>query len=203
MKLLIKCLIALTIVACANSYAEDDALKLKLFRSGGIQQGKWQPEVLEGSDANVANMMKRAGNMSICMDMAKQIVKDYQHENSPTNKCTREVVNDSASTAEVDVTCESGTHIHSSLVRINDKTFTSEATITTKDKRERHMKVRYTYQGECTGDGVIQFDKDSQVCKAMQKKTQGADMSAMCTRLQGKMRETCEENMKNVQASCK
>jgi len=41
------------------------------------------------------------------------------------------------------------------------------------------------------------------VCKAMQKKTQGADMSAMCTRLQGKMRETCEENMKNVQASCK
>jgi len=199
---LLKYFFALAVLLVATVHADETMGNLKLFKSGGMQHGKWQVEILEGSDPNMANMMKHAGNMSICMDIAKQLAKDYQHNNAPANSCTPKVVKDSDNSTEVDVSCESGTHIHSLLTRENDKTYLAESTVTTQNKSERHMKFRYTYQGECSGEGVIQFDKNSSVCKMMREKSQGGDMTAMCARLQDKMREQCEQNMKNAIASC-
>jgi len=184
-----------------SANADDVMQSLKLFKSGGMQHGKWQIEMLEGSDSKMTGMMKQAGNMSICIDIAKQLSKDYQRD-TQANSCTHKVLKDSADSAEVDVTCESGSHIHSLISRENDKTYMADSTISTKDHADRHMKLRYTYQGECTGDGLVQFDKNSPMCKMVREKSQGRDMTAMCARLQDKMREQCEQNMKNAMASC-
>ena len=200
MKRLATVLAGISIMSFA-AHADDVMESLKLFKSGGMQHGKWQIEMLEGSDPKMAGMMKQAGNMSICIDIAKQLSKDYQRDNQ-SNSCTHKVLQDSANSAEVDVSCDSGSHIHSSITRENDKTYLADSTITTRDHSERHMKFRYTYQGECTGDGMVQFDKNSPMCKMMREKTQGKDMTAMCARLQAKMREQCEQNMKNAMASC-
>jgi len=198
---LLKCLIVLTALLFATAHADDTMESLKIFKSGGLQHGKWQLELLEGSDPNMANMMKHAGNMSICMDMAQQLAKDYQH-GGQTSTCTRKVIKDMDSSAEVEVSCESGSNIRSQITRESGKTYLVNSTMISGDKSERHMKFRYTYQGECSGDGVVQFDKNSAACKMMREKAQGTDMTAMCARLQDKMREQCEENMKNAMASC-
>ncbi|HEX2586457.1 MAG TPA: DUF3617 family protein [Steroidobacteraceae bacterium] len=200
MKRLASILIGISIVSF-TAHADGAMESLKLFKSGGMQHGKWQIEMLEGSDPKMAGMLKQAGNMSICIDIAKQLSKDYQRENQ-TNSCTHKVIKDSSDSAEVEVTCESGSHIHSLITRENDKTYTADSTISTRDQSDRHMKFRYTYQGECTGDGLVQFDKNSPMCKMVREKSQGKDMTAMCARLQDKMREQCEQNMKNAMASC-
>ncbi len=190
-------------VAATTVRADDAMEKLKLFQSGGMQHGKWQVEMLEGTDPSMQQMMQKAGKMSICMDIAKQVAKDYQHDNADANSCTHKIIKDSASSAEVEIECAGGSHVHSILTRDGDKAYIADGTFTSKDNKPRHMKARYTYLGECSGnDGAIQFDKDSPACKMMRAKTQGVDMTAMCARLQDKMREQCEQNIKNLQASC-
>jgi hypothetical protein len=202
MKSIIKLLAVSSLVFCASAWADDVMENLKVFKNGGLQHGKWKIELLEGSDAKIADMMRKTGGMSICMDIAKQMAKDYQRESSQGNNCTHKVIRESASEAEVDVSCENGSTIHSHITRDSSTVFNSDVLITKADGSSRHMKFRYTNQGECTGDGVVQLDKNSPACKMMQKNTKGADMTAMCVRLQGDMREQCEKNMKNMMAAC-
>jgi len=186
-----------------TAHAGDAVESLKLFKSGGLQHGKWQIEVLESSDPKMSGMMKQAGNMSICTDIARQIAKDYQRDNGQTSSCIYKVIEDTTSSAELEANCDNGSHIHSSIKREGEKTYISESTFITKDQHEHHMKTRLTNQGDCSeNEGVVQFDKNSPMCKMMREKTQGKDMTAMCARLQDKMREQCEQNMKNAMASC-
>jgi len=202
MKRLIESLLVIALLMCPLAYADEGLENLKFFKSGGMQHGKWQMELLEGGDPQVRQGMEKMGKMSICMDMAKQMAKDYRHDDSQTNSCTRKVIKDSASTAELDVFCDSGSHIHSVITRDGDKSYIVDANVTRKDGKTTHMKARYTYQGECTGEGMVQFDKDSRACQMMRKNTKGADMSAMCVKLPEQMRAQCETNMKQAQASC-
>ncbi len=202
MKRLFTLLLAAIALTATMTYADEGLDSLKLFKSGGIQHGKWQLELLEGSDPSMQQMMQKAGKMSICMDMAKQLARNFQYDKQQTNTCTHRVINESTDSAEVDVTCESGSHIHSLISRDGDKAYNVETDITTKDGKPRHMKMHYQYLGECSNDGLIQFDKDSAACKMIRKNAQGADMSAMCAKLPEKMRAQCETNMKQAQASC-
>lgn len=201
MKSIIQLLLVFLLLTSVSLRADDTMDNLKIFKNGALQHGKWKIELLEGSDPKVSEMMKKTGPMSICMDIAKQMAKDYQHDNSQTKTCTPKVIKESTNQAEVETTCDNGTTIHSIVTRESNTVFTTDATITSKES-VRHMKARYTNQGECTGEGVVQMDKDSPACKMMKKNTQGADMSVMCARLQGDMREQCEKNMKNVMAAC-
>ena len=195
--------ICIAAISFTSSVLADDTMEnLKMFKSGGLQHGKWQVEALEGTDPSMQQMMQRTGKMSICMDIAKQMAKEYQHDDAQSNSCTHKIIQDSTSTAEVEVDCASGSHVHSIISRDGDKAYIIDGTVTTKDNKTRKIKARYTYQGECTGDGVVQFDKNSAACKMMREKSQGVDMAAMCARLQGDMRDQCEKNIKNMQASC-
>jgi len=203
MNSVIKSLFVTAALLCAAAHADEGMESLKFFKASGMQHGKWQVELLEGGDPQMQQGMQKMGKMSICMDLAKQMGKDYQRDNPQANSCTHKVISDSSSSAEVEVSCESGTHIHSIITRESDKNLLIDSTITSRDSKVRHMKMRYSYQGECTAnEGVVQFDKNSPVCKMMQKNTQGKDMAAMCARFQDKMREQCEQNKKNMQASC-
>lgn len=201
MKSIIQLLFVSSLLACISVHADDTMENLKIFKNGALQHGKWKIEVLDGTDPKMAEMMKKTGAMSICMDIAKQMAKDYQRDNSQTKTCTPKVISESANQAEVETTCDNGSTIHSIVTRESSTVFTTDATITSKEN-VRHMKFRYTNQGECTGEGVVQMDKNSPACKMMQKNTQGVDMTAMCARLQGDMREQCEKNMKNAMAAC-
>jgi hypothetical protein len=199
---LIKSMMVIAMLTCTAAYADEGMENLKFFKAGGMQHGKWQMELLEGGDPQMQQGMQKMGKMSICMDMAKQMAKDYRHDNAQTNSCTHKVIKDSADSAEVVVTCESGSHIHSLITRDGDKSYIVDANITSKEGKGHHMKARYTYLGECTGEGVVQFDKDSKACQMMRKNTNGTDMTAMCAKLPEKMREQCVTNMKQAQASC-
>jgi hypothetical protein len=202
MKSLIKSLTVIAMLVCPVVHADEGMENLKFFKSGGMQHGKWQMELLEGGDQQMQQGMQKLGKMSICMDIAKQMAKDYRHDNAQANSCARKIIKDSADSAEMEVTCESGSRVHSLITRDGDKSYIVDANTTSKDGKTHHMKARYTYQGECTGEGVVQFDKDSKACQMMRKNTNGADMTAMCVKLPEKMREQCEQNMKNMQASC-
>lgn len=186
----------------ATAHGDEGLENLKIFKSGGMQHGKWQMEILDGSDASMQQMMQRTGKMSVCLDIARQMAKQYQHDNTQGNSCTHKVIRNTASSAELEADCTSGSRMHSVITREDDKNYLIDGTMTSKDNKIRHLKARYTYLGECSDEGAVQFDKDSPACKMMREKTKGVDMSAMCARLQDKMREQCEQNIKNMQASC-
>jgi hypothetical protein len=135
--------------------------------------------------------------MSICADVAKQM-----SENAPVDEqtCKPKVLHNSKDAAEVDVTCTDGSHSHIKVDRENEQTFLLDSEVT-KDGKTRTMKARYTYEGACKSDAVIQLDKNSAACKTLSS-VDAAKITSMCANAPEQYRAQCEQQAKLMGNIC-
>ncbi len=188
--------IAITATQCASaaSTLED----LVIFKSGGMTQGLWRMELLSSSDPMLSQGASAVGKMSICADVAKQMSKNNQLDEQ---NCKPRLLRNSKDAAEVDVTCQDGTHSHLKLNRENDKSYLIDSEMTSKDGNKRSLQARYSYEGECKSDAVIQLDKNSSACKKMSS-MDTAKLAEMCAKAPDQYRAQCEQQMKQMGNLC-
>ncbi len=169
--------------------------ELKLFKSTPMGQGLWRMEMISSDDPQMARGAAAMGQAGICMDVAKQMGK-----NTPADdpKCTPKVLRNTDSQAEIEVSCKDGTSSRMLMTRESEKSYLMDTTVS-KDGKPRSFKVRYTHAGACKGEAMMQFDKNSPMCKQMDP----ARMLARCASLPESARATCEQQMKGLAASCK
>lgn len=191
--LLTPCLLASLWLAGA-SQAASPLSDLKLFKSSNMGQGLWRMELISSDDPQMAKGAAAMGQTALCMDMAKQAAKNTPAEDP---KCTPKVLRNTDSQAEIEVSCKDGTSSRMLMSRESEKSYLMDTTVS-KDGKPRNFKVRYTHAGACKGDAMVQFDKNSPVCKQMDP----AKMLAGCARLPEASRAACEQQMKGMAASC-
>lgn len=168
--------------------------ELKLFKSAPLSQGLWRMELVSSDDPRMALGAAAMGQTSMCMDVAKQVSKNTPAEDP---RCTPKVLQNTDTQAEVEISCKDGNSSRLLLTRESDKSYLMDTTIN-KDAQPRNLKIRYTHTGACKGDAVMQFDKNSPMCKQMDP----ARMLAGCARLPEASRAACEQQMKGLAASC-
>jgi len=157
-------------------------------------------ELLSSSDSSMQEAMGKVGKMSICVDIAKQMAKSTGTQQSD---CSTKVLRNTADAAEVDASCPSGSHSHMTMSRESKDSYLIDATITSgKDDKPRSFKARYTYEGACKSDSLVQVDKNSEACQKMKSEMKGMDMAAMCAKTPEQYRAQCEQQMKQMQAMC-
>ena len=64
------------------------------------------------------------------------------------------------------------------------------------------MKGRYTYQGPCKGDALIQMDRDSEACQQMREQMGPGGAATMCAQVPAEHRAECEKRMKSITSMC-
>lgn len=171
---------------------------LAIFKSGGLSQGLWRMEILNSSDPRMAQGAAAMGKMNICVDVAKEMAKNHE---GGEQDCTPTVVSDSATAAEVAVACKDGSHSQLKIKREGDKNYLLDSVMTGKDGKARTFQARYSYQGACKGDSVIQMDKNSAACQKMGN-VDMSKMAAMCANSPEQYRAQCEQQMKQVATMC-
>ena len=178
--------IAITATQCASaaSTLED----LAIFKSGGMTQGLWRMELLSSSDPMLSQGASAVGKMSICADVAKQMSKNNQLDEQ---NCKPKLLRNS----------KDGTHSHLKLNRENDKSYLIDSEMTSKDGNKRSLQARYSYEGECKSDAVIQLDKNSSACKKMSS-MDTAKLAEMCAKAPDQYRAQCEQQMKQMSNLC-
>lgn len=193
---------AITTTLALSAQAADDLGNLQVFKggAGSTQSGKWRMELISSTDPTAQEAMGKMGKMSICVDIAKQMTKNSGTQESD---CTTKVIRNTAAAAEVEASCKNGSQSHVTMTREGKDSYLLDATMTSgKDSKPRSFKARYTYEGACQGESLIQMDKSSEACQKMQKETKGMDMSALCAKTPEQYRAQCEQQMKQMQAMC-
>ena len=189
------CLLSSLLLTGAAQAQSNAALsELKLFKSAPLGQGLWRMELISSDDPRLAMGAAAMGQASMCMDVAKQAAKNTPAEDP---RCTPKVLRNTDTQAEVEVSCKDGNSSRLLMTRESEKSYLMDTTIN-KDGQPRNIKIRYTHTGACKGDAVMQFDKNSPVCKQMDL----AKMQAGCARLPEASRTACEQQMKGLAASC-
>lgn len=176
------------------AHAANPLTELKLFKSGAMGQGLWRVELISSDDPQMAKGMAAMGQTALCMDVARQMSKNTPAEDP---KCTPKILRNTDSQAEVEVSCKDGTSSRMLMNRESDKSYLMDTTLS-KDGKPRNFKVRYTHAGACKGDTMMQFDKNSPMCKQMDM----SKMRAGCANLPEASRAACEQQMKGLAASC-
>lgn len=184
-----------SLIACAAN--ADDLTDLAIFKSGGIQSGLWRMEVLESSSPEMQKMMQQAGKLSICADLAKQLAKGEPQNDAES--CTPRILSNKANAAEIEVTCEDGDRSLVKFFKEGARSYVADIDNTPKKGESRHFKLRYSYEGECQGDSMIQLDKDSEACKQMGD----VDLASMCSKAPEQYRAQCEQQAKQMAGMCK
>ncbi len=176
------------------SQATAQLSELKLFKSTPMGQGLWRMEMISSDDPQMARGAAAMGQAGICMDVAKQMGK-----NTPADdpKCTPKIVRNTESQAEIEVSCKDGGSSRMVMTRESEKSYLMDSTVN-KDGKQRNFKVRYTHAGACKGEAMMQFDKNSPMCKQMDP----ARMLASCANMPAASRAQCEQQMKGMAASC-
>jgi len=169
--------------------------ELKLFKSNPLGQGLWRMELISSDDPQMARGAAAMGQTGICMDVAQQIGKSSPAEDP---KCTPKVLRNTDSQAEIEVSCKDGASSRMLMTRESGKSYLMDTTLS-KDGKQRSFKVRYTHAGACKGETMMQFDKNSPMCKQMDP----ARMLARCASLPESSRAQCEQQMKGLAASCR
>jgi hypothetical protein len=170
---------------------------LALFKAGALGQGLWHMELLSSSDATLTQGAAAVGKMSLCADVAKQMAQNSQLDEQ---SCKPKVLRNTKDAAEVDVTCTDGTHSHVVVNRESDKSFLMDSQLT-QDGKTRAIKARYTYEGACKSDAVIQLDKNSAACKTLSS-VDATKITAMCANAPEQYRAQCEQQAKQVGNVC-
>lgn len=168
--------------------------ELKLFKSTPMGQGLWRMELISSDDPRMARGAAAMGQTGICMDVAKQMGKNTPAEDP---KCSPKVLRNTDSQAEIEVSCKDGASSRMLMTRESEKSYVMDSTVS-KDGKQRSFKVRYTHAGACKGDAMMQFDRNSPMCKQMDP----AKMLARCASLPESSRAQCEQQMKGLAASC-
>lgn len=168
--------------------------ELKLFKSTPMGQGLWRMELISSDDPRMARGAAAMGQTGICMDVAKQMGKNTPAEDP---KCSPKVLSNTESRAEIEVSCKDGASSRMLMTRESEKSYLMDSTVS-KDGKQRSFKVRYTHAGACKGDAMMQFDRNSPMCKQMDP----AKMLARCASLPESSRAQCEQQMKGLAASC-
>lgn len=188
-------LLILTCAFAAQAFAAEDFSKLALFKSGGLQKGLWQLQLLESSEPSLQQTLAAVGNVGFCADIAAQMAKNATQE--AEQNCTSKILADTATSAEVELTCGDDNRSHIKLQKENAQSYLSDITRTSASATQ-HYKMRYTYKGECKGDALIQMDKNSPACKALGN----VDMTAMCANAPEQYRAQCEQQAKQTRGMC-
>lgn len=170
---------------------------LALFKSGGLGQGLWRMELLSSTDATLTQGAAAVGKMSICADVAKQMAQNSQLDEE---SCKPKVLRNTKDAAEVDVTCTDGTHSHVIVNRESDNTYLMDSQLT-QDGKTRAIKARYTYEGACKNDAVIQLDKNSVACKTLTS-MDATRIAALCANAPAEYRVQCEQQAKQLGNIC-
>lgn len=171
---------------------------LSIFKSGGLTQGLWRMELLSSSEPMLNQGASALGKMSICADVAKQMAQSNQLDEE---SCTPKVLRNTKDAAEVDVSCKDGSHSHVKVNREQDKSYVLESAMTDTEGTTRNIKARYSYEGACKGDSVIQLDKNSNACKQIGN-VDTAKMAELCAKAPEQYRAQCEQQMKQMGNMC-
>jgi|GEM_PF-1834880 len=170
---------------------------LVLFKAGNLGHGLWHVDLLNSSDATLTQGAAALGKMSICADIAKQMAQNSQLDEQ---SCKPKVLRNTKDAAEVDVTCDNGTHSHVVITREGEQTYLLDSQLT-HDGTTRAIKARYTYEGACKNDSVIQLDKNSAACKALSS-TDASRIAALCANAPAQYRAQCEQQAKQMGNIC-
>ena len=187
-------LTSLLLTATVQAQTTAALSELKLFKSAPLGQGLWRMELISSDDPRLAKGAAAMGQAAICIDVAKQAAKNTPAEDP---RCTPKVLQNTDTQAEVEVSCKDGNSSRLLMTRESEKSYLMDTTLN-KDGQSRSIKIRYTHTGACKGDAMMQFDKNSPVCKQMDP----ARMLAGCARLPEASRAACEQQIKGLAASC-
>jgi len=156
-------------------------------------------EILESSNPALVAQSAKMGKTAICIDVARELSKGKSDDDE--SDCEQKVVSDTSSSAEILVTCPDGNSTVK-ISRAGDKTYTFNSSRTGKEGDVETMNGRYTYQGPCKGDALVEMDRDSEACQKMRAQMQGQDLAAMCAKVPEDHRATCEQKMKTFATMC-
>jgi hypothetical protein len=188
------CSTALIVPMAASAKGLED---LALFKSGSLGQGLWRMELLSSNDATLTQGAAAVGKMSICADVAKQMAQNSQLDEE---NCSPKVLRNTKDAAEVNVSCKDGTHSHVNVTRESEQTYLLDSQHT-QDGKTREIKARYTYEGACKNDSVIQLDKNSTACKTLSS-MDAAKITSMCANAPDAYRAQCEQQAKQLGNIC-
>jgi len=182
------------LLLASTGHAAAPLSELKLFKSTPMGQGLWRMELISSDDPQMARGAAVMGQTGLCLDVAKELSR-----NTPANdsRCTPQVLRNTESQAEIEVSCKDGGGSRMLMTRESEKSYLMDTTVS-KDGKQRNFKVRYTHAGACKGDTMMQFDRNSPMCKQMDP----ARMLARCTSLPESARAQCEQQMKGLAAAC-
>ncbi len=190
--------IACGLLLAASAQAAGSLEDLAIFKSGGLTQGLWRVELLSSNEALLNQGANAVGKMSFCADVAKQMAKNNELDEQ---SCKPKVLRNTKDAAEVDVTCSDGAHSHVKIDREGEKSYVLDSAMTDSDGKSRNIKARYSYEGACKNDSVIQLDKNSAACKQLST-VDPAKIAAMCANAPEQYRAQCEEQAKKIGNVC-
>lgn len=189
---------AASTLTAAATLAAGTLEDLAIFKSGGLTQGLWRIELLSSNEPLLNQGASAVGKMSLCADVAKQMAKNNELDDQ---SCKPKVLRNTTDAAEVDVTCTDGAHSHVKIDREGDKSYVLDSSTTDSDGKTRNIKARYSYEGVCKGDSMIQLDKDSAACKTLST-IDAAQIASMCASAPEQYRAQCEDQAKKMGNMC-
>lgn len=172
-----------------------------MFGNRPMGKGLWKMELLESSNKD---MMKNAGamaGMGICMDAATEMAQNVQQNpNDAKQKCETRILKNTATTAEIEVSCPSGTKVHSTMTAESKDSCLMSMNSTSKNRAPLSMKARYRYAGACKSDGLIQMDGNSAQCAQIKAQLSKMDPATSCGKLTGDRKAACEAQINAARA---
>lgn len=186
------------LLAAGTTLAAGTLEDLAIFKSGGLTQGLWRIELLSSNEPMLNQGASAVGKMSLCADVAKQMAKNNELDEQ---SCKPKVLRNTRDAAEVDVTCSDGAHSHVKIDREADRSYVLDSSMTDSDGKTRNVKARYSYEGACKGDSMIQLDKNSAACKTLST-VDTAQIASMCANAPEQYRAQCEDQAKKMGNMC-
>ncbi len=199
MNKLIRALIATGCVLGAGTTLAAGSLEdLAIFKSGGLTQGLWRIELLSSNEPMLNQGASAVGKMSLCADVARQMAKNSTLDEQ---QCKPKVLRNTKDAAEVEVTCNDGAHSRVKIDREADRNYVLDSSMTDSSGKTRNMKARYSYEGACTNDSMIQLDRNSAACKTLSN-VDPAKIMAMCANAPEQYRTQCEQQARQMGNVC-
>ncbi|MCC6291265.1 MAG: hypothetical protein IT164_01340 [Bryobacterales bacterium] len=187
----------------AGLFAQDVS-KLAVFGGRPPGKGLWKMELLDSSNKEMLKHAKMASGMGVCMDAAAEMNEQWkQNAANPREKCGVKVLQNTASKAEVQVSCPSGTKSHALITAESKDSYLTTSTVTGKDGKEMMIKARYRYAGTCKSDSVLQMDSNSPQCAQIKARLSQMDPATACAHAGGAEKAACVERMKTATAQLK
>jgi hypothetical protein len=184
---------ALILSAAAPSWSAEE-MRLAVFGDRENPRGRWSLEVLESSDPEVRTYAAQAAKMSVCMDAAQEMTKSRED----SDRCSQQLLKNTSAEAELEMRCPDGELMRMSIRRESKDSFVFESRTTRKGAAAETMKGRYRYAGPCdSDDGVVGFDKDSEVCRQMRATMAEMNPDSACAGLPADQRSACIERIRS------